>query len=71
MARKENRAVSVAPSTFERLNSIQERTQAATGAEVVRNAVRIYEYLLTTQLAGGQLLVRTIDGQTNAIQIVL
>jgi hypothetical protein len=49
-------------ASFERLKQLQERTEAASAAEVVRNALRLYEALLKEADAGNDVVVRQANG---------
>jgi hypothetical protein len=49
-------------SSFERLKQLQERTEAASYAEVIRNALRLYEALVKEADAGNDIVVRQSDG---------
>lgn len=49
-------------SSFERLKQLQERTEAASYAEVIRNALRLYEALVKEADAGNDIVVRQLDG---------
>jgi hypothetical protein len=51
-----------APGAMERLNKIKVKTEAASYAEVVKNALRLYEALIEETENGKQFLVRDQDG---------
>lgn len=50
------------PSTYERLCSLKDKTEAASYTEVVKNALKLYELLLGESEAGGKFLVKSQDG---------
>jgi len=52
----------LAPRSMERLNALKTKTEAASYAEVVKNALRLYEALIEEAEAGKQFLVRDKDG---------
>jgi hypothetical protein len=49
-------------ASFERLKQLQKRTEAASYAEVIRNALRLYEGLLKEADAGNDVVVRQANG---------
>jgi hypothetical protein len=49
-------------SSYERLKQLQERTEATSYAEVIRNALRLYEGLLKEADAGNDVVVRQANG---------
>lgn len=50
--------------SFKRLNRIQEITEATSYAEVVRNALRLYESLILEVEDGGEVFVRKKGTET-------
>lgn len=50
------------PPAMERLQSLKERTEAASYAEVIRNALRLYEAVIGEAERGGEFAVRNADG---------
>lgn len=50
------------PSTYERLCSLKDKTEAASYTEVIKNALKLYESLLSESEAGGKFLVKSQDG---------
>jgi len=50
------------PRAMERLNALKVKTEASSYAEVVKNALRLYEALIEEDEAGKQLLTRDKDG---------
>ena len=60
---KKNRVqLDFAPRSMERLNALKAKTEAASYAEVVKNALRLYEALIEEVEDGKQFLVRDKDG---------
>ena len=47
---------------FERLQSLRDKTEAVSYAEVMKNALRLYEALLQEAEAGNTVCVRHVDG---------
>lgn len=50
------------PRSMERLASLKEKTEAASYAEVIKNALRLYEALIREVDQGNEFLVRDKDG---------
>jgi hypothetical protein len=50
------------PQSYERLNSLKDKTEASSYAEVLKNALRLYESLIAQQDAGRRLYVKGDDG---------
>ena len=46
-----------------RLQSLKIKTEASSYAEVIKNALRIYEAIIEEADAGSSFLVRTVDGR--------
>ena len=59
------------PRNMERLVSLRTRTEASSFAEVVKNALRIYEALLEETEAGNQLLLRNQQGEVTPFRLFL
>ena len=51
-----------APRAMERLNALKLRTEASSYAEVVKNALQLYEALIDETESGKQFLTRDKDG---------
>jgi hypothetical protein len=51
-----------APRSMDRLNLLKEKTEAASYAEVVKNALKLYEGLIEEVESGKQFLVRDENG---------
>ena len=48
--------------SYERLNSLKEKTEAASYAEFLKNALRLYESLISQVDAGKRLYLKDADG---------
>jgi hypothetical protein len=59
------------PRAMERLNTLKARTEASSYAEVVKNALRLYEALIEEDEAGKQFLVRDKDGVVSPFRLFL
>ncbi len=56
---KKNRVqLDFAPKAMERLNALKAKTEASSYAEVVKNALRLYEALIEETEAGKQFLIK-------------
>lgn len=69
---KKNRVqLDFAPRSMERLNELKAKTEAASYAEVVKNALRLYEALIEETEAGKQFLVRDQSGVVAPFRLFL
>lgn len=59
------------PRSMERLNALKRKTEAASYAEVVKNALRLYEALIEETDAGKQFLVRDAAGMVSPYRLFL
>jgi hypothetical protein len=50
------------PQAMERLQRLKERTEAASYAEVIRNALRLYEAMVAEAEQGREFAIKTPDG---------
>jgi Arc/MetJ-type ribon-helix-helix transcriptional regulator len=57
------------PQAMERLQRLKERTEATSYAEVVRNALRIFEALAGEQEKGAELMLRKSNGELVAYKL--
>lgn len=57
----------LAPSSLARLHRLQKRTEAASYAETVRNALILNERLLDAMRDGGSLTIRKGDSETTLL----
>jgi hypothetical protein len=60
-----------APRSMERLNALKVKTEATSYAEVVKNALRLYEALIEETESGKQFLVRDKDGTISPFRLFL
>jgi hypothetical protein len=71
-AQKKNRVqLDFAPRSMERLNALKAKTESASYAEVVKNALRIYEALIEEVESGKQFLVRDPSGVVAPFRLFL
>lgn len=69
---KKNRVqLDFAPRSMERLNILKMKTEASSYAEVVKNALRLYEALIEETDSGKQFLVRDKDGVVSPFRLFL
>ncbi len=61
----------LAPRAMERLNTLKRKTEATSYAEVVKNALRLYEALIEETEGGKQFLVRDPNGQVSPYRLFL
>jgi hypothetical protein len=59
------------PRSMERLNMLKLKTEASSYAEVVKNALRLYEALIEEAENGRQFLVRDRDGTVSPYRLFL
>jgi Arc/MetJ-type ribon-helix-helix transcriptional regulator len=57
------------PQAMDRLQRLKERTEAASYAEVIRNALRLFEALVEEHAKGAEFALRRADGETVAYKI--
>jgi hypothetical protein len=63
MAKKTTRVQLELPeSSFERLKNLRDKTEASSYAEVMKNALRLYEALISQAENGNELCIRDSDG---------
>ena len=60
-----------APRSMERLSTLKRKTEAASYAEVVKNALRLYEALIEETENGKQFLVRDKAGSVAPFRLFL
>jgi hypothetical protein len=71
-APKKNRVqLDFAPRSLDRLNTLKVKTEASSYAEVVKNALRLYEALIEESEGGKQFLVRDKDGVVSPFRLFL
>jgi Arc/MetJ-type ribon-helix-helix transcriptional regulator len=59
------------PQAMERLQQLKEKTEAASYAEVIRNALRLYEALIQEAERGAEFQVKEPDGTSVPYRIFL
>lgn len=59
------------PQAMERLQQLKEKTEAASYAEVIRNALRLYEALIQEAERGAEFQVKEPDGTAMPYRIFL
>jgi Ribbon-helix-helix protein, copG family len=59
------------PQAMERLTRLKEKTEAASYAEVIRNALRVFEALAEEHDKGSEFALKRADGETVAYKIFL
>ena len=59
------------PRSMARLNALKLKTEASSYAEVVKNALRLYEALIEETESGKQFLVRDANGQVSPYRLFL
>ena len=57
------------PQAMERLQRLKDRTEAASYAEVIRNALRLFEALVEEYEKGSEFSLKRADGDTVAYKI--
>jgi hypothetical protein len=69
--KKDRVQLDFAPRAMERLNALKAKTEASSYAEVVKNALRLYEALIEETESGKQFLVRDQDGVVSSFRLFL
>jgi len=59
------------PQAMDRLQRLKDRTEAASYAEVIRNALRLFEALVEEHEKGAEFSLKRADGETIAYKIFL
>ena len=59
------------PQAMERLQHLKDRTEAASYAEVIRNALRLFEALVDEYEKGSEFSLKRADGDTVAYKIFM
>jgi Arc/MetJ-type ribon-helix-helix transcriptional regulator len=57
------------PQAMERLQRLKDKTEAASYAEVIRNALRVFEALTNEHDQGAEFLVKRKDGSVATYQV--
>jgi hypothetical protein len=69
--KKDRVQLDFAPRSMARLNALKAKTEATSYAEVVKNALRLYEALIEETESGKQFLVRDQDGVVSPFRLFL
>jgi len=69
--KKDRVQLDFAPRSMARLNLLKAKTEASSYAEVVKNALRLYEALIEETESGKQFLVRDQDGVVSPFRLFL
>jgi IS1 family transposase len=56
-------------TSFERLNRLKEMAEASSYTEVMKDALRLYEYFLQKDAEGAQFQVKSKNGEISEIKI--
>jgi len=56
-------------NSFERLNRLKETVEATSYTEVMKDALRLYEYVIQKDNEGAQFQVKSKDGNISEIKI--
>lgn len=59
----------LAERSYERLNLLKDKTEATSYAEVMKNALRLYESIIAQHDAGKRLCLRSPDGQITEYEV--
>jgi ribbon-helix-helix CopG family protein len=71
MAKKTTRVQLELPeSSFERLKSLRDKTEASSYAEVMKNALRLYEALIAEAEGGNEICVKRSDGKETSYRML-
>jgi Arc/MetJ-type ribon-helix-helix transcriptional regulator len=57
-------------SSMDRLRALREKTEAASYAEVIKNALRLYEALIKESESGAELYMKTADGDGVSYKVI-
>ncbi len=60
----------MAPKSMERLRALKDKTEAASYAEVFRNALRFYEFLISQAEMGNEVVIESKDGSKKKTVLV-
>ena len=59
----------MSPSSFDRLNRLKETVDASTYTEIMKDALRLYEYFIQEDSKGRQFLVKDENGNVSEVKI--
>ena len=58
-------------TSFSRLEKLKDRVEAGTYTEVMKDALRLYEFFVERDIAGDEVLLRDKSGKTSEIKLFL
>ena len=58
-------------TSMQRLRTLREKTEAASYAEVIKNALRLYEALINETEEGHQVFVKDREGRETTYRVIL
>lgn len=61
--------IDLAPQSYERLKRLKEITEASSYTDVLKDALRVYEYLVESTDRGERLSVTDKDGRTTDLRL--
>jgi hypothetical protein len=71
MAKKTTRVQLELPqSSFERLKNLRYKTEASSYAEVMKNALRLYEALIAETESGNEICIKRADGKETSYRML-
>ncbi len=70
-AKKDRVQLDFAPKAMDRLNALKAKTEATSYAEVVKNALRLYEALIEETESGKQFLIKDETGAVAQFRLFL
>jgi hypothetical protein len=59
----------LSPASFDRLNRLKEKVEASTYTEVMKDALRLYEYFVQKDTEGSSFLVKSKSGEVAEVKI--
>jgi len=60
----------MAENAISRLDALKEKTEATSYAEVIKNALRLYEVIIAEKQAGNAFMARDASGQLKQIILI-
>jgi len=57
-------------TSYSRLKALREKTEAGSYAEVMKNALRLYEEMVEEALAGNQLMIKDTTGKETTYKML-
>ena len=59
----------LSPSSFERLVRLKDVVEANSYTEIMKDALRLYEYIVLCDLEGAKFIIKKKDGETAEVKI--